>query len=379
MATQRKLYRNILIGIITLVFAFVIVSFLNKETKPIKIGFIGNLTGKLSDWGISGRDGFLLGIEDVNAKGGINGHRIEVLIRDDKNDPKLAAQAVEELTQLGVVAIIGPTTSGTAVEAVSVANEKKMLLISTTATTTTLNGLDDFFFRVVSPADHLSIGLAEYLFEKEGWRKVSATFSTKNRIYYENAFGAFKKRFETLGGVVELGPLVTSDRDYKKIAQKVVESSSDGVYIGAPAIQVAAISQRIRQLGGKAGLACPVIGQNDLIINRGGGAVDGLISTRHFYDDGQDKNYNRFKKLMNERFEARQSYVASFGFSAANVIVEALKTTGDYSPVALKKTILKIRNFKSPVGDFYLDEYGDPERPIIVLKIQAGGFVKAHN
>jgi ABC-type branched-subunit amino acid transport system substrate-binding protein len=53
--------------------------------KPIKVGFVGDLTGHVSDLGIAGGNGVILAIEEVNKAGGIHGRPIELITRDDQH------------------------------------------------------------------------------------------------------------------------------------------------------------------------------------------------------------------------------------------------------------------------------------------------------
>jgi|GEM_PF-6092796 len=55
--------------------------------EPIKLGFVGGLSGRVADLGISGRDGATLAIEQKNAAGGIRGRKIKLIAVDDKQDP----------------------------------------------------------------------------------------------------------------------------------------------------------------------------------------------------------------------------------------------------------------------------------------------------
>ncbi len=82
-----------------------------NRNNTIKIGFSGCLTGHLSDLGIGGRDAVILAVKEINAKGGVNGKKIKLIIKDDKNDPAAAVKADKELVSSGCIAIIGHMTS----------------------------------------------------------------------------------------------------------------------------------------------------------------------------------------------------------------------------------------------------------------------------
>ena len=77
-----------------------------SEPPPLKIGFIGGMTGRGTDLCVSARDGVQLAVETVNKQGGINGRQVELLIFDDQNDEAKAREGVNFLADSGVVAIV---------------------------------------------------------------------------------------------------------------------------------------------------------------------------------------------------------------------------------------------------------------------------------
>src|SRR3712207_799303 len=74
----------------------------------IKVGVYGDLSGQTSSFGESTRDGVRMAVDEINAAGGINGRKIEVLVEDDQGQPQQASTVVTKLiNQDKVVAIIG--------------------------------------------------------------------------------------------------------------------------------------------------------------------------------------------------------------------------------------------------------------------------------
>ena len=96
-------------------------------------------TGNFATQGVPARNGYMLCQNDINAKGGVLGRKIEFLIYDDKSDPKLAIDLYEKLiTEDKVDAVLGPYGS-THTEAIAPVTEKhKMVLISPLAATTSI-------------------------------------------------------------------------------------------------------------------------------------------------------------------------------------------------------------------------------------------------
>ena len=75
---------------------------------PIKIGWIGHLTGVLSAYGQDMLRAAEMAVEDINTSGGVLGRKLELVVRDDRGDPSQAATLVRELdTQEHVLVLSG--------------------------------------------------------------------------------------------------------------------------------------------------------------------------------------------------------------------------------------------------------------------------------
>jgi branched-chain amino acid transport system substrate-binding protein len=83
------------------------------QNEPIKIGYLPALTGPSSSTGVGITRGTELAVADINAAGGINGRKIEMVVRDTQSDPTKAVNAVAELVQRQKASMIwGPLNSG---------------------------------------------------------------------------------------------------------------------------------------------------------------------------------------------------------------------------------------------------------------------------
>jgi len=83
-----------------------------SSAKEIKIGLVTPLSGDVKTFGESVRNSFLIAVEEANAKGGVAGMKITVVIQDDKNDATEAANVANLLVnQHRVKAIVGSVTS----------------------------------------------------------------------------------------------------------------------------------------------------------------------------------------------------------------------------------------------------------------------------
>ncbi|MGY8959060.1 MAG: ABC transporter substrate-binding protein, partial [Alphaproteobacteria bacterium] len=166
-----------------------------EEEPPLKIGFIGGLTGRSADIGQASRNAVQLAIEEINEKGGVNGRKFELLIGDDENNAETAGKRVRELAAKGVAAIIGPNLSSIAGGMLPAINETNVVTISPTVSSLFFVGKNDPFFRMNSSTRQNASAYAAHHFEKGG-RRVSAAFGLQNRLFTESWLEEFWVAFE---------------------------------------------------------------------------------------------------------------------------------------------------------------------------------------
>lgn len=102
-----------------------------KPGETLKIGAILSQSGSLAQVGKVQEDGLKFAIEEINAGGGVGGHNLELVVRDDGGDPTQARNVAQELVEgSGVKIVIGPVLSSSALSALPYLTEKKVPAIS---------------------------------------------------------------------------------------------------------------------------------------------------------------------------------------------------------------------------------------------------------
>jgi branched-chain amino acid transport system substrate-binding protein len=344
--------------------------------KPIKIGFAGCLTGRLSDLGVAGRDAVTLAVEQLNQTGGIHGRPVELYVKDDQQDPNVAIKVDQELISEGVVAIIGHMTSTMTMAVLPLINEKQMVMISPTSSANDLTGLDDYFFRI-TPANKTEIDhLIGYLVNVLGLKKVTCVYDhLANRSFSEGWYRDFTTTFEPLGGQVSFTATFTSGQEvsYLNLAKEVAAAIADGVIIIAGSLDAAMLCQQLKKLG----VTLPIISsgwaKTPDFLKQGGASVEGVIFSQTFNNESQDPNYTHFKELFTKYFEREPDFAAAFSYEAAQLLFTALSKTENVKN--LKATILKQRVFNGLQGELSIDQYGDSTHQRFLLTVKNGQFV----
>ena len=101
----------------------------------IKVGVYGDLTGATSSFGLSTKNGIQLAFDEINAAGGVNGKKLEMIFEDDQGTPEKAKTVISKLiNQDKVIAVLGEVASSNSLAAAPVAQEAKIPMITPSST-----------------------------------------------------------------------------------------------------------------------------------------------------------------------------------------------------------------------------------------------------
>lgn len=343
------------------------------DPEPIKVGFIAGLSERTSGLGISARNGVQLAVDELNESGGIDGREIQLVVRDDRGTAEGGAKAAEELSELGVDAIIGPLSSAVARGVVPVVNSKRILTISPTVIAQEFVGQDDHFFRVGSTSAQYAREYAVNFFNA-GYRSITVAFTGRNAAFTEPWLEEFRTELENLGGSIPLAVRFDASESapYETIIKPIVDTDSDAALILSNGFDTAIIAQRIRQTGSEALLLATSWAATDELFELGGSAVEGLLLAET-YDRNDDRaRFVNFAEDYRRRFTGRPSQFAIASYDAAIALFSALSTadgTGDLK--AALDTLGPIEGLQQQVT---FDRFGDGRRVSTMVEVRQGQF-----
>ena len=185
-----------------------------RGETPLRIGMVDPLTGAYAAVAQNEVMGAKLAVAQINAKGGILGRPIELLVEDSANDVGTGVQKARKLIERDQVTfLIGDVNSGIAQAIAQVTNEKRVLHIVSGGHTDTITGSDCKWnvYRVCNTTSMEANAVAELLFTKYGkkWH-----FITPDYAFGHTLQKAAANDLQKLGGTItgnELTPLGTTD------------------------------------------------------------------------------------------------------------------------------------------------------------------------
>jgi branched-chain amino acid transport system substrate-binding protein len=316
----------------------------------------------VADLGISGRDAVQLLIDTQNQKGGLAGREIQLIIKDDQQDPELARRAVKELVDAGVVALIGPMTSDMGVAITPLLDQAKLVAVSPTVTTQQLSGKDDYFFRVSATTKEYATRSANYHAKNSEIRRLIVTYDLNNRSFCENWLENFTASFTRQGGEIigALGFDTQGGQTFLALAGKLLNTQPDGILIIANSMDSALICQQIRKSDPGLYITLADWGATERLLELGGKAVEGVTVVQTFDRDNQAEAYQTFRKAYLDRYQREPGFPGVYTHDAAQVVLSALAARA--SEESLKEAILRLREFEGLQGRFRFDDFGDVQR-----------------
>jgi branched-chain amino acid transport system substrate-binding protein len=215
-----------------LLFVLLVLSFVVGQAHAadtIKIGLMGPMTGSWASEGQEMKQVLELLAEDLNAKGGVMGKKVEVISEDDGGDPRTASLAATRLSTQGIVGVIGTYGSAVTEATQNIYNEAKIPQIAngSTAIRLTEKGLP-MFFRTC-PRDDEQAKVAAQTIQKLGFKKLAILHD--NSTYAKGLADETKALLQGKGvDIVFFDALTPKEQDYTTILTKMKAAQPDFVF-----------------------------------------------------------------------------------------------------------------------------------------------------
>src|SRR6516162_2757153 len=221
-----------------------------RAADTIKVGMIDPLTGVYAAPAQNEVTGAKYAVELINAKGGVLGREIELLVEDSANDVGTGVQKARKLIERdGIQFLIGDVNSGIALAIAQVTNEKKVLHIVAGGHTDGITGKDCKWnvYRVCNTTSMEANSVSQLLFEKYGkkWH-----FITPDYAFGHTLQAAAEANLKKLGGSVtgnELAPLGT--KDFSAYLIKAREANPDVLLVLSQGNDMVNCLKQVAQFG----------------------------------------------------------------------------------------------------------------------------------
>lgn len=238
--------------VVSLVPVFLLSGSLSFAAEPIKFGMTGALSGPGASLGLDALHGMEMAVEEINARGGINGCPIEIISRDDEYDPSKAVTFAKELVYKEKVLVFFPSTATTpnlASEQVTLPAHVPHIIAGTTSDIVCPVGrFDPYAFRLSILNSWQGQKLAKFAVEELKARKIAIMYDSTE--YGQDGRMMLVPALAKLGvtpvyeGILNLG-----DIDFTAHLTNINSIGADAVITWTLGVEVAHIALDKKKLG----------------------------------------------------------------------------------------------------------------------------------
>ena len=347
-----------IVGLVIVVIIIVVVSRGGSNNSgPIKIGFIGPLTGGAAPYGEPSANAVKIAVGEINAAGGVNSRPLQVIYEDGKCSGPDAAGAAQKLVNIDKVKyLIGGGCSGESFSVVPIITAAKVLAISPISSAPKLSGSSPYFIRN-NPNDNLfGPSLADFLASSS--YKTVATISEQTD-YAQGIKTVFLAELQKDGlASADVEDFTSDTTDFRTILSKVRDSKPDVLFINAKSgANFIHIAQQARQLGIKAQLANVYLGTDPLIASSTD-LLNGAV-----FADLPGLSTEKGKQFMASYQSAYGSlppypFYAGAAYDDVYLITDGIKSVGD-DPTKVMSYLHSLPNYTGAIGTYSFDQNGD--------------------
>jgi branched-chain amino acid transport system substrate-binding protein len=323
----------------------------------VRVGIAGPLTGSYAAFGAQLKQGAQQAIDDINAAGGILGHKIAISFGDDRADPREGVSVAKRLASGGVKFVVGHFNSGISIPASEVYQENGVMMITPSATDprVTARGMWNVF-RTCGRDDQQGIVAADYIAKHFSDKRIAIVH---DQTSYGEGLAHGVRHALNVRGLREVlyEGINRDDRDFSPLVGKLKALRVDIVYWGGLYDVGGLILRQMRERG----LRSPFMGGDGITSDEfaviAGPAAEGTLMTY-----GPDPRKRAIANEVVAKFRAKnfepEAYTL-YSYAAVQIIKQAAEAIKSLDTKKVAAEIHSGRVFKTVLGDLSYDKKGD--------------------
>ena len=324
----------------------------------IVVGQITDLSGATAVWGVATTNGTRVRVEEQNARGGIHGRMIELIVEDGQYQVPISVKAANKLLNRDRVFVMLGNIGTPANNAIlprqlrmGVAN-----LFPVTAAETMYEPLHPMKFAYYVSYRDQARGGVRYFVEKTGAKKVC--LQTQATDYGHEAELGYLSGVEELGlESVYLGRHKVTETDFVGTVTRLKNTGCEVLFIGTIVTDTIQLYTAVRESGWDVPVVGNMVVVHPLIAEAADGGMEGLYSVGpsvmpDLNDDSEEGRWRaEWHRAYQERFGEEANVQAQTGWVTTDLMIRAMEAAGpDLTTEKMLAELEKIRNYVDPFG-----------------------------
>lgn len=326
--------------------------------ERIRVGFMSPLTGPQAANGVDNRDGALLAIKELNARGiKLKGKPVtfELDVNDDVADPRQGTQVAQMLADKKINFVLGPYNSGVAMPASRPFNDADVVVFTVASNPKVMEQGYANLFRIGASDNQLGGKMATYAAQDLKVKNVAII--DDRTAYGQGVAGEFAEQAKRLG-VKVVATEFTTDKstDFSAVLTKIRSTNPDAVFFGGYAPQGGLMLRQLRALG----MNVPLLG-GDGICSSETATLSQLTGDLNVYCtqggsmlDRSDKGQKFAQRYRQEYKRDPLTYAAAF-YDGMNLLATAIEATQSTDSAKIIDHVAKGK-FSGVSGEYSYDD-----------------------
>jgi len=344
----------------------------------IKIGHYASMTGSEATFGQQVDKGIRLAVDEINAAGGINGKKIELVTEDTQSQTQPSINAAEKLIGKDkVVCLLGEVASSRSLAAADVAQRAKVPMLTPASTNAKVTQKGDYIYRICFIDPFQGAVIARFVSENLKARSV-ALLKDQGSDYSVGLSDGFKQTFAQLGGtIVEEQSYVGTDKDFRAQLTAIKARNPEVIIVPGYYTSVGLIAAQARELG----ITAPLVGGDgwdspDLATGQAKQALEGCYFTNHYAVDDTAAVVQEFNRKYQAKWNEVPGAMSALGYDAMNIVAGIIRDAGGKSdPETIRNGLAKLSGYAGVTGLISINQERNASKSIVIIQIKDGKFV----
>lgn len=350
-----KKYIWVTIAVVAIAIVLVLINKREKD-EPIRLGFIGALSGDIASLGDEAKNATTLAVEQVKNS---TGREFQIIFEDGKCSGKDAVSAAQKLINVDKVkAILGGTCSSETLAAIPFTEKSGVVLLTSWALNPDITKNNEYVFRNV-PSDSQGAKIVANLAYDNGVRKVAMV--SENTDYAKGFDDVFTSTFQSLGGQVIIDEKYNTDSSaLKATVTKITNAVSDAIVVNAQGTNAGIVAKTLSDLKNRKPLYGNIYFVDANVLKNYGQYLEGAYTSEPADLDKTNPIIAEFIEAYKERFGSEPQYLfwSAASYDAVNLISEAIKAVGNDGN-KIKDYLYGLKSFDGVLGTYSFDKQGD--------------------
>ncbi len=374
---MRKRFGKLTVVAVLAMFMGLMMSGTGLAADTIKLGVAGPHSGDLASYGIPTIKAAELVVKDINAKGGVLGKKVVLLVEDDVCKPEVATNTATKLVSEGADVVLGHICSGATKAALGIYKNSNIIAMSPSATNPALTQSGDYpnFYRTIASDDAQARLEVDFALDVLKLKKIAVLHDKGD---YGKGLAEFAKAFlekDPRAEVVLFEGITPGAVDYSAVVQKIRRSGAEAVIFGGYHPEASKIVSQMRKKRMKT-----------IFISDDGVKDDTFIKVAKKYAEGVYATGPKDVSKNPMAIAATEAHKKAYGkepgafflnaYAATLALLNAIEQAGSTDYAAVSKA-LKTKDVDTPLGKIHFDERGDATGVgFSMYQVQNGTYVE---